>query len=127
MIGMAVPEPFDTTHLSYSVVAIVLTQVMLRNEQAPKLRELIYRGLGAVSVISLSDLVAQPDFDDLQRCSNHPELGSPGRVEHTASDSTPGKGAIGGRRCVDGRDSGIPAHWADSGFGDERRGNNPAR
>lgn len=53
MIGMAVPEPFDTTHLSYSVVAIVLTQVMLRNEQAPKLRELIYRGLGAVSVISL--------------------------------------------------------------------------
>lgn len=41
MIGMAVPEPFDTTHLSYSVVAIVLTQVMLRNEQAPKLRELI--------------------------------------------------------------------------------------
>ena len=53
MIGMAIPEPFDTTHLSYSVVAIVLTQVILRNEQAPKLRELIYQGIGAVSVISL--------------------------------------------------------------------------
>ena len=126
MIGMAVPEPFDTTHLSYSVVAIVLTQVMLRNEQAPKLRTDLSRSGCGVSHQSL-DLVAQPGFDDLQRCSNHPELGSPGRVEHTASDSTPGKGAIGGRRCVDGRDSGIPAHWADSGFGDERRGNNPAR
>ena len=53
MIGIAIPEPIDTTHLSYSVVAIVLTQVILRNEQALKLRELIYQGIGAVSVISL--------------------------------------------------------------------------
>ena len=53
MVGMAVPEPFDTTHLSYSVVAILLTQVILREKQAPKLTELIYRGLGALAVVSL--------------------------------------------------------------------------
>ena len=53
MTGMAVPEPIDTTHISYSVVAVLLTQVMLRNEQAPRLAELIYRGLGGLSVISL--------------------------------------------------------------------------
>ena len=53
MMGMAVPEPFDTTHLSYSAVAIVLTQVILRNEQAPRLAEQIYQELGAVAVVSL--------------------------------------------------------------------------
>ena len=53
MVGMAVPEPFDTTHLSYSVVTILLTQVILRDRQAPKLTELIYRGLGALAVVSL--------------------------------------------------------------------------
>lgn len=53
MTGMAVPEPIDTTHISYSVVAVLLTQVMLRNEQAPRLAELIYRGLGGLAVISL--------------------------------------------------------------------------
>ena len=53
MTGMAVPEPIDTTHISYSVVAVLLTQVMLRYEQAPRLAELIYRALGGLSVISL--------------------------------------------------------------------------
>ena len=53
MMGMAVPEPFDTTHLSYSAVAIVLTQVILRNEKAPRLAEQIYQALGAVAVVSL--------------------------------------------------------------------------
>lgn len=53
MTGMAVPEPVDTTHISYSVVAVLLTQVMLRNEQSPRVMELIYRGLGALAVVSL--------------------------------------------------------------------------
>ena len=44
---------FDTNHLSYSAVAIVLTQVILRNEQAPRLAEQIYQALGAVAVVSL--------------------------------------------------------------------------
>ena len=34
-------------------VAIVLTQVILRNEQAPRLAEQIYQALGAVAVVSL--------------------------------------------------------------------------
>ena len=53
MVSMAVPEPLNTTRLSYSALAIVMTQVILRNEQAPRLAEQIYQALGAVAVVSL--------------------------------------------------------------------------
>ena len=53
MVGMAVPEPFDTTQLSYSVVALVLTRVILRTEQASRLTEQIYQTLGVLAVASL--------------------------------------------------------------------------
>ena len=53
MTGMAVPEPIDTTDICYSMIAVLLTQVMLNNEQEVKLTELLYGGLGELAVISL--------------------------------------------------------------------------
>ena len=52
MTGMAVPEPIDATDICYSMIAVLLSQVMLRNVQVAKVIERVYRRLGGINVVS---------------------------------------------------------------------------
>ena len=53
MVGFGIPRLLWATHLGYSLIALLLTQVMTRGEQEPIWSQRLYRGLGLVSVATL--------------------------------------------------------------------------
>ena len=50
MVGFGIPRLLWATHLGYSLIALLLTQVMTRGELEPIWSQRLYRGLGLVSV-----------------------------------------------------------------------------
>tara|TARA_B100000927_G_scaffold91880_1_gene74252 strand:- start:350 stop:1054 length:705 start_codon:yes stop_codon:yes gene_type:complete len=53
MVGFGIPRLLWATHLGYSLIALLLTQVMTRGEPEPIWSQRLYRGLGLVSVATL--------------------------------------------------------------------------
>ena len=53
LVGFAFPRLIWTTHLGYSLIALLLTQVMVRDSQAPQWSDRIYRGLGLLAVLTM--------------------------------------------------------------------------
>ena len=52
-VGFAFPRLIWTTHLGYSLIALLLTQVMVRDSQAPQWSDRLYRGLGLLAVLTM--------------------------------------------------------------------------
>ena len=50
MVGFGVPRLLWATHVGYSLIALLLTQVMVQPEDEPIWRQRLYRGLGLLSV-----------------------------------------------------------------------------
>ncbi len=53
LVGFAFPRLIWTTHLGYSLIALLLTQVMVRDSQAPQWSDRLYRGLGLFAVLTM--------------------------------------------------------------------------
>lgn len=53
MVGFGIPRLLWATHLGYSLIALLLTQVMTRGEPESIWSQRLYRGLGLVSVATL--------------------------------------------------------------------------
>ena len=53
LVGFAFPRLIWTTHLGYSLIALLLTQVMVRDSQAPQWSDRLYRGLGLLAVLTM--------------------------------------------------------------------------
>ena len=53
MVGFGIPRLLWAIHLGYSLIALLLTQVMTRGEPEPIWSQRLYRGLGLVSVATL--------------------------------------------------------------------------
>ena len=53
LVGFAFPRLIWTTHLGYSLIALLLTQVMVRDSQAPQWSDHLYRGLGLLAVLTM--------------------------------------------------------------------------
>ena len=53
MVGFGIPRLLWATHLGYSLIALLLTQVMTRGEPEPIWSQWLYRGLGLASVATL--------------------------------------------------------------------------
>ena len=53
LVGFACPRLIWTTHLGYSLIALLLTQVMVRDSQAPQWSDRLYRGLGLLAVLTM--------------------------------------------------------------------------
>ena len=53
LVGFAFPGLIWTTHLGYSLIALLLTQVMVRDSQAPQWSDRFYRGLGLFAVLTM--------------------------------------------------------------------------
>ena len=53
LVGFAFPRLIWTTHLGYSLIALLLTQVMMRDSQAPQWSDRFYRGLGLFAVLTM--------------------------------------------------------------------------
>lgn len=53
LVGFAFPRLIWATHLGYSLIALLLTQVMVRDSQAPDWSDRIYRGLGLFAVLTM--------------------------------------------------------------------------
>ena len=53
LVGFAFPRLIWTTHLGYSLIALLLTQVMVRDSQAPQWSDRFYRGLGLLAVLTM--------------------------------------------------------------------------
>ena len=53
LVGFAFPQLIWTTHLGYSLIALLLTQVMVRDSQAPQWSDRLYRGLGLLAVLTM--------------------------------------------------------------------------
>ena len=53
MVGFGIPRLLWATHLGYSLIALLLTQVMTRGEPEPIWNRRIYSGLGLVSVATM--------------------------------------------------------------------------
>ena len=53
LVGFAFPRLMWTTHLGYSLIALLLTQVMVRDSQAPQWSDRLYRGLGLFAVLTM--------------------------------------------------------------------------
>ena len=49
-IGFTFPRLIWATHVGYSLIALLLTQVMVQPEDKPIWRQRLYRGLGVLSV-----------------------------------------------------------------------------
>ena len=50
MVGFGVPRLLWATQVGYSLIALLLTQVMVQPEDEPIWRQRLYRGLGLLSV-----------------------------------------------------------------------------
>ena len=53
LVGFAFPRLIWTTYLGYSLIALLLTQVMVRDSQAPQWSDRLYRGLGLLAVLTM--------------------------------------------------------------------------
>ena len=53
LVGFAFPRLIWATHLGYSLIALLLTQVMVRDSQAPDWKDGAYRGLGLFAVLTM--------------------------------------------------------------------------
>ena len=53
LVGFAFPRLIWATHLGYSLIALLLTQVMVRDSQAPQWSDRLYRGLGLLAVLTM--------------------------------------------------------------------------
>ena len=53
MVGFGFPRLLWATHVGYTLIALLLTQVMGREEHEPIWSRRVYRGLGLVSVATL--------------------------------------------------------------------------
>ena len=53
LVGFAFPRLIWTTHLGYSLIALLLTQVMVRDSQAPQWSDRLYRGMGLLAVLTM--------------------------------------------------------------------------
>ena len=53
LVGFAFPRLIWTTHLGYSLIALLLTKVMVRDSQAPQWSDRLYRGLGLLAVLTM--------------------------------------------------------------------------
>ena len=53
MVGFGFPRLLWATHVGYSLIALLLTQVMGREEHEPIWGRRVYRGLGLVLVATL--------------------------------------------------------------------------
>ena len=53
LVGFAFPRLIWATHLGYSLIALLLTQVMVRDSQAPDWKDGAYRGMGLFAVLTM--------------------------------------------------------------------------
>ena len=53
MVGFAFPRLIWTTHVGYTLIALMLTQVMVRDGLAPIWADRLYRSLGLLAVLSM--------------------------------------------------------------------------
>ena len=53
MVGFAFPRLIWTTHVGYTLIALTLTQLMVRDSFAPVWADRLYRGLGILAVVSM--------------------------------------------------------------------------
>lgn len=53
MVGFAFPRLIWTTHLGYTLIALLLTQVMVRDSTAPDWSDRLYRWLGLAAVLTM--------------------------------------------------------------------------
>ena len=53
LVGFAFPRLIWATHLGYSLIALLLTQVMVRDSQASVWNDRAYRGLGLFAVLTM--------------------------------------------------------------------------
>ena len=52
-VGFAFPRLVWATYIGYTLIALLLTQVMMGNSEAPDWRDALYRGLGLVAVATM--------------------------------------------------------------------------
>ena len=52
-VGFAFPRLDWVTYIGYTLVALLLTQVMVRSSKAPDWSDALYRGLGLVAVVTM--------------------------------------------------------------------------
>ena len=53
MVGFAFPRLIWTTHVGYTLIALTLTQLMVRDSLTPVWADRLYRGLGILAVVSM--------------------------------------------------------------------------
>ena len=83
-VGFAFPRLVWATYIGYSLIALLLTQVMVGSSNAPNWSDGLYRGLGLMAVMTRDDhvaLAAHAHGADLQRHAAGPELERAGGLE----------------------------------------------
>lgn len=53
MVAFPFPSVIWTTHLGYSLIALLITQVMVRDSQSPQWRDCLYRSLRLFAVLTM--------------------------------------------------------------------------
>ena len=126
MVGFGIPRLLWATHLGYSLIALLLTQVMTRGEPEPIWSQRLYRGLGLVSVATLWLWLLTP-LELINSGVPGPQLESSGGMERDPAGEALCRGTTGERCPSDGCHRRLSAHRSDRRPGDERSGDDPTR
>ena len=59
-VGFAFPRLVWATYIGYSLVALLLTQVMVGSSNAPNWSDALYRGLGLMAVVTSGSGCSRP-------------------------------------------------------------------